>query len=76
LRRALIAVDRGDQNLLPALAAYERDMIDYGFKAVGLSLQMMRRVHVESPIERAVAKLIFRTVDHVKPLQPMFMGRE
>ncbi len=76
LRRALIAVDRGEQNLLPALAAYERDMIDYGFKAVGVSLQMMRRVHAKNPIERAVAKLIFRTVDHVKPLQPMFMGRE
>jgi 2-polyprenyl-6-methoxyphenol hydroxylase-like FAD-dependent oxidoreductase len=76
LRRALIAVDRGEQNLVPALAAYERDMIDYGFKAVGVSLQMMRRVHVENPIERAVAKLVFRTVDYVKPVQPMFMGRE
>ena len=76
LRRALIAVDRGAQNLLTALAACERDMIDYGFKAVGVSLQMMRRVHAETPIERAVTKLVFRTVDHVKPLQPMFMGRQ
>jgi 2-polyprenyl-6-methoxyphenol hydroxylase-like FAD-dependent oxidoreductase len=76
LRRTLIAVDRGEQNLLPAIAAYERDMIDYGFKAVGASLQMMRRVHVENPLKRAVAKLIFRTVDHIKPLQPMLMGRE
>jgi 2-polyprenyl-6-methoxyphenol hydroxylase-like FAD-dependent oxidoreductase len=76
LRAALVAVDRGEQDLLPALAAYERDMIDYGFKAVGLSLEMMRRVHEESPIGRAVAKLVFRTVDHIKPLQPMFMGRE
>jgi 2-polyprenyl-6-methoxyphenol hydroxylase-like FAD-dependent oxidoreductase len=76
LRRALIAVDRGENDLIPALAAYEREMIDYGFKAVRVSLDMMRRVHAESPVERAVAKLIFRAVDHIKPLQLMFMGRE
>jgi 2-polyprenyl-6-methoxyphenol hydroxylase-like FAD-dependent oxidoreductase len=76
LRAALVAVDRGERELIPALAAYERDMIDYGFKAVGVSLGMMRRVHEESEIGRAVAKLVFRAVDHIKPLQPMFMGRE
>jgi len=76
LRKALVAVDRGEQDLLPALAAYERAMIDYGFKAVGVSLGMMRRVHEESEIGRAIAKLVFRAVDHIKPLQPIFMGRE
>ena len=76
LRAALVAVDRGERELLPALAAYERDMIDYGFKAVGVSLKMMRRIHEESQIGRAIAKLVFRAVDHIKPLQPVFMGRE
>lgn len=76
LRAALVAVDRGEQELLPSLAMYERDMIDYGFKAVGVSLDMMKRAHEESQIGRAVAKLVFRAVDHIKPLQPMFMGRE
>jgi 2-polyprenyl-6-methoxyphenol hydroxylase-like FAD-dependent oxidoreductase len=76
LRAALVAAARSEQDLLPALAAYERDMIDYGFKAVGVSLGMMHRVHEESQIGRAMAKLVFRTVDHIKPLQPMFMGRE
>ncbi len=76
LRAALIAVDRGERELLPALAAYERDMIDYGFRAVGVSLEMMRRVHADDAVSRAVAKLVFRAVDHIKPLQPIFIGRE
>jgi hypothetical protein len=53
-RRALISADGGAQNLLRALAAYEPDMIDYGFKAVGVSLPMMRRVRVENPIQWAM----------------------
>jgi 2-polyprenyl-6-methoxyphenol hydroxylase-like FAD-dependent oxidoreductase len=76
LRKALVSVDRGENALLPALAAYERDMIDYGFKAVGVSLDMMKRVHSESAVGRAFAKLFFRTVDRIKPLQPMLFGRD
>ena len=76
LLQALVAVDRGEKDLLPALAAYEREMIAEGFKAVGVSLAMMRRVHTESALSRVMAKLVFRTVDLIKPLQPAFLGRE
>jgi 2-polyprenyl-6-methoxyphenol hydroxylase-like FAD-dependent oxidoreductase len=76
LRKALISVNRGEQALLPALAGYERDMIDYGFKAVGVSLAMMERVHSESALGRTFAKLLFRTLDRIKPLQPILLGRE
>ena len=76
LRKALVAVARGDKELLSALAAYERNMIDYGFKAVGVSLDMMKRVHSESAVSRAFAKLFFRTVDCIKPLQSLLFGSE
>ena len=51
-------------------------MIDYGFKAVGVSLDMMKRVHSESAVSRAFAKLFFRTVDRIKPLQSLLFGSE
>jgi 2-polyprenyl-6-methoxyphenol hydroxylase-like FAD-dependent oxidoreductase len=72
LRVTLVAVDRGEQGLIPALATYERDMIDYGFAAVRLSLGNMRRFHARSPLARAFTKTFFRTVDLVPPLQAMF----
>src|SRR5262245_8273871 len=34
LRRTLASVDRGEIELIPALAAYECEMINYGFRAV------------------------------------------
>jgi 2-polyprenyl-6-methoxyphenol hydroxylase-like FAD-dependent oxidoreductase len=39
LRRALVAVARGQLDLIRALAAYEQDMIGYGFAAVQTSLK-------------------------------------
>jgi 2-polyprenyl-6-methoxyphenol hydroxylase-like FAD-dependent oxidoreductase len=38
LRQALVAVTKGEQELIPALTAYEQDMIEYGFAAVRASL--------------------------------------
>jgi 2-polyprenyl-6-methoxyphenol hydroxylase-like FAD-dependent oxidoreductase len=40
LRRALVAVTRGEADLIKALAAYEQDMIGYGFAAVQASLRI------------------------------------
>jgi 2-polyprenyl-6-methoxyphenol hydroxylase-like FAD-dependent oxidoreductase len=72
LRDALVAVDRGERALIPALAAYEREMIEYGFAAVRMSLGNMRRFHARSPIARAFTKTFLRAVDHLPPLQAMF----
>ena len=72
LRAALVAVDRGERALIPALAAYEREMIDYGFAAVRMSLGNMKRFHAKNPISRALTKTFFRAVDHVPPLRAMF----
>jgi len=74
LRRALAAVAGGEQNLLPALAAYERDMIDYGFAAVRTSLADMERFHAEGTLARMMTKAVFRTVNLVAPLRAAFLG--
>jgi len=47
LRRVLVGVVRGESPLLESLAAYEREMIEYGFRAVRASLANMRLVHSE-----------------------------
>jgi 2-polyprenyl-6-methoxyphenol hydroxylase-like FAD-dependent oxidoreductase len=73
LRQALSAVQRGEQDLIPALAAYERDMIDYGFNAVWTSLADMERFHAEGLLARAVTKATFRAIDHLPPLKAMFL---
>ena len=72
LRQALVAVSRGEQELLPALAAYERDMIDYGFAAVRSSLANMKRLHAESALSRVATKTVFRIANVLPPLQRIF----
>ena len=47
LRQALVAVARGQGDIIEALAAYERDMIEYGFAAVQTSLNDMKRFHAK-----------------------------
>jgi 2-polyprenyl-6-methoxyphenol hydroxylase-like FAD-dependent oxidoreductase len=75
LRVALVAVDRGERELVAALAAYERDMIEYGFAAVRGSLADMQRFHAESALRRFATKATLRVVDALPPLQTIFRGR-
>ena len=75
LRRGLVAVSRGRADLVQALAAYERDMIRYGFAAVQTSLKDMERFHAKGLLARTAAKSLFRVIDHVPPLKVAFLGR-
>src|SRR5215468_5191482 len=75
LRQALHAVHRGESNLIPALAAYERGMVDYGFRAVRESLRNMERFHAQGSMTRAFTKLFFRTIDAMPPLKAAFLSR-
>jgi len=75
LRQALVAVARGEADLIPALAAYERDMIRYGFSAVQSSLRDMERFHATGLLARTATKTFFRAIDHVPPLKGVFLGR-
>jgi 2-polyprenyl-6-methoxyphenol hydroxylase-like FAD-dependent oxidoreductase len=69
LRRALVSADRGEDELIPALAAYERQMIDHGFQAVRTSLRDMERFHAEGIVARAFTKSLFRVIDRIPPLK-------
>lgn len=75
LRRELVRVGRGEQDLIPALAGYERDMIDYGFTAVRASLADMERFHTERGLARSLTKAAFRAADWIAPLKTVLMGR-
>ena len=70
----ILAVDRGKQTLLPALAGYERQMIDHGFRLVRASLDNTARFHSESPIGRTIAKPYFRIIDHAPALKAAMLG--
>ena len=75
LRQALVAVARRQVELIQALAAYERDMIGYGFAAVQRSLKDMERFHAKGLLARIAAKSLFRVIDHVPPLKGALLRR-
>jgi 2-polyprenyl-6-methoxyphenol hydroxylase-like FAD-dependent oxidoreductase len=74
LRRALGRVVRGESLLLESLAAYEREMIEYGFRAVRASLANMRQLHSEG-IGRELTKLGFRLMNLFPQLKNKFTNR-
>jgi 2-polyprenyl-6-methoxyphenol hydroxylase-like FAD-dependent oxidoreductase len=76
LYKALAAVNRGEAVLLTALACYEREMIDYGFRAVQSSLSSMQRFHATGKLTRTLTKLLLRAVDHLSPFKATFLGRQ
>jgi 2-polyprenyl-6-methoxyphenol hydroxylase-like FAD-dependent oxidoreductase len=63
LRDALVGVVKGEQDVLAALADYEREMIGYGFAAVRASLANMKRLHGRSPVSRLATRAFFRLTD-------------
>ena len=75
LHRALVAVARGETDLIEALASYEQEMISYGFTAVRASLKNMQRFHAKGTLARTATKAIFQVVDRVPPLKAAFLGR-
>jgi 2-polyprenyl-6-methoxyphenol hydroxylase-like FAD-dependent oxidoreductase len=69
LRRALIAVSRGEQQLLPAIVQYERTMLKNGFGAVRAATMYLRLAILRSRAIRAVARTFFRLCGTVPPLR-------
>ena len=62
---ALLKVHRGDNELIPALHAYEAEMIDRGFRAVEASLKQMQQVHREGRFANALRGFSLRTIDRL-----------
>jgi 2-polyprenyl-6-methoxyphenol hydroxylase-like FAD-dependent oxidoreductase len=75
LREALVSIAQGREGRTAALAAYEREMIEQGFAAVNASLAEMRRLHARTLASQFLSRLVYRTVDTVKPLQKLFRGK-
>ena len=75
LRRALVAAARRQEGVIEAVAAYERDMIEYGFAAVQTSLNDMRRFHAKGWLARATAKSLYRAIDHIPPPKRALLAR-
>jgi salicylate hydroxylase len=66
---ALTAANAGQRPLVEALHAYETEMIDYGFRAVRLSLEAMQRAMPDSRLRLAVSRGFLRTVNRVPLLK-------
>jgi hypothetical protein len=69
-----VVVDEGRQDLLPALAGYERAMLDYGFAAVLTSLKEAKRLHSRSVVQRFATRLRLRTMDALPLLQKIYLA--
>jgi salicylate hydroxylase len=67
LRRQLTAVAAGSQELLPALAEYERQMRGYGFAAVKQSLRNARQARSANRFGRGAFRTVLRVVNVVPP---------
>jgi len=65
LRRELIGVRDGELPLSAAVARYERQMLDYGFKAVARSLRNARLAGSNNRLQRAALRTALRTLDHI-----------
>jgi 2-polyprenyl-6-methoxyphenol hydroxylase-like FAD-dependent oxidoreductase len=69
LRRQLIAVACGQQDLRPALRAYEEQMRDYGFDAVQRSLRNAQIAGSASRLGRRAFRTVLRVVGALPPLR-------
>jgi 2-polyprenyl-6-methoxyphenol hydroxylase-like FAD-dependent oxidoreductase len=69
LRDALVAAQHGETPLLDAISGYETGMRDYGFKAVGNSLQAMQQITGQGPLAMALSRTAFRLIDRLPPIK-------
>lgn len=69
LRRQLIAVRDGELALVPAVAGYERQMLDHGFAAVRQSLRNTRQAGADGRLGRILFRTVLRAVAAVPPLR-------
>ena len=69
LRRQLIAVASGEQDLVPALHDYEEHMRRYGFAAVKRSLSNARQAGSANRLARGAFRTVLRIIAAVPPLR-------
>jgi salicylate hydroxylase len=69
LARNLIAVARGERDLIDAIDDYERQMTDYGFAAVRDSLRTAKQFISDNRVGRTMFKTVLRFFSAVPPLK-------
>jgi len=75
LCRNLAAAHCGERTVLDAIRTYEAEMLVYGFDAVRISRKAMEQAHAESKIGKAIAKVIFKTLNALPRLRRrVFLG--
>ncbi|MFC4590249.1 FAD-dependent oxidoreductase [Sphaerisporangium corydalis] len=74
LARHLATVHRGEDTLVPAVAAYEEQMRDHGFRAVRTAARLTEFMISGNPVLRHAAKGWFRACDLAGPLKRMSFG--
>jgi salicylate hydroxylase len=74
LRRQLVAVQRGERGLVPAVTEYERHMLDYGFDAVRRSLRNAKMAASANPVGRRAFRGVLRIADRVPGLKRLMFG--
>ncbi len=74
LRRALVAVHRGEAELPAAVHGYEREMLGYGFAAVRRSLRNAKMAASANPFGRHAFRTVLRTASAVPALKRAMFG--
>jgi 2-polyprenyl-6-methoxyphenol hydroxylase-like FAD-dependent oxidoreductase len=75
LCRKLASAHRGETTVLDAIHDYESEMIVYGFDAVRTSRKAMEQAHADSRIGKAIAKVVFKTLNAAPRLKRrVFLG--
>jgi 2-polyprenyl-6-methoxyphenol hydroxylase-like FAD-dependent oxidoreductase len=69
LRRRLTAVSHGEQELIPAVHAYEAQMLDYGFAAVKRSLRNAQQAGSANRFGRIMFRGALRTMSVLPPIK-------
>lgn len=69
LSRNIIEAAREDRDMLAAIADYERQMIEYGFAAVRMSMRNATQAVSEAKVGRVMFKTILRLCSAVPPLK-------
>jgi 2-polyprenyl-6-methoxyphenol hydroxylase-like FAD-dependent oxidoreductase len=69
LRRQLIAVSHGEQDLIPAVHAYQAQMLDYGFAAVKRSLRNAQQAGSANRFGRILFRVDLRTMSVLPPIR-------
>ncbi len=75
LRRNLIAAGRGEWDVVDAIADYERQMREYGYKAVRASLRSAQQFVGENQVVRSVFKAMLRVLRTFPTLKRRVFGR-